>query len=225
MAMKLLIPVLCAFAAASGIQAESVESILSRMDQAAPLFHGISANVQMTTYTKIISDTTVDNGVLKIQRRKEKGTRAILDFSGEKDAREIAFLGNIIRIYYPNLNLYQDIDVGKNSDVLNQFLLLGFGSSGKELSESYDISAEGSENLAGQDTTKLSLTPKTSKVKDRLAKIEMWIPSGAAYPVQQQFYEPSGNFRKVAYSQIKINPPMKGNLELKLPSGARKRSA
>ncbi len=225
MAIKLLIPVLCAFAAASSIQAESVESVLSRMDQAAPLFHGMSANVEMTTYTKIISDTTVDNGILRIQRQAGKGTRAILDFSGEKDAREIAFLGNLIRIYYPNLKLYQDYDVGKNSDVLNQFLLLGFGSSGKELSENYEITAAGSENVAGQETTKLLLIPKSQKVKDRLGRIEMWIPNGAGYPIQQQFYEPSGNFRKVTYSQIKINPPMKGTLELKLPSGAKKRSA
>lgn len=225
MAIKLLIPVLCAFAAANVARAESVQNILSRMDQAAPSFHGMTANVEMTTFTKIISDTTLDNGVLKIQRQKGKGMRALLDFSGEKDAREIAFLGNLIRIYYPNLKLYQDYDIGKNSDVLNQFLLLGFGSSGKELSENYEISVEGNENVAGQDTTKLLLIPKSEKVKDRLAKIEMWIPNGAGYPVQQQFYEPSGNFRKVSYSQIKINPPMKGNLELKLPSGAKKRSA
>ena len=225
MATKLLIPVLCVLAAASASKAESVENILARMDAAAPKFYGMAASVQMTTFTKIISDTTVENGELKIQRLKGKGTRAIIDFSGEKDAREIAFLGSIIRIYYPNLKLYQDYDVGQNSDVLNQFLLLGFGSSGKDLSDNYDIKDQGSENLAGQNTTKLLLVPKSDKVKEKLAKIEMWIPDGAGYPVQQQFYEPSGNYRKVAYSQIKINPPMKGNLELKLPSGAKKRSA
>src|SRR5690242_21530133 len=50
--------------------------------------------------------------------------------------------------------------------------------------------------------------------------IEMWIPANAAYPIQQQFYEPTnGNYRRVTYSNVKLNPSFKGNLELKLPSG------
>jgi len=33
-----------------------------------------------------------------------------------------------------------------------------------------------------------------------LEKIEIWIPPDAAYPVQQQFYEPSGNYRARTYA-------------------------
>jgi outer membrane lipoprotein-sorting protein len=121
--------------------------------------------------------------------------------------------------------MYQDYDVGKNSNVLNQFLLLGFGSSGKELAQSYEISAAGTENVAGVEATKLLLLPKSEGVKQRLSKIEMWIPANAAYPIQQQFYEPSGNYEKVTYSNVKLNPSMKGNLELKLPSGVKRRSS
>jgi outer membrane lipoprotein-sorting protein len=121
--------------------------------------------------------------------------------------------------------MVQDYDVGKNSDVLNQFLLLGFGSSGKELAQSYEISAAGTENVAGVETTKLLLLPKSPGVKERLSKIEMWIPANAAYPIQQQFYEPSGNYRQVTYSNVKLNPSIKGNLELKLPSGVKRRSS
>lgn len=192
------------------------------MDQAAPRFRAMSADVQMTTYTAIIGDKTVEDGTLKMQRLKSGEVRAIIDFSHQTDAREIAFLGKIIRIYYPNLKTYQDYDVGKNTDILNQFLLLGFGSSGKELARSYTITQDGTEKIAGQDTTKLLLVPNDPKVKDRLSKIEMWIPNDAAYPVQQQFFEPSGNYRIVTYLNIKINPQMKGTLELKLPSGAKK---
>jgi len=192
------------------------------MDQAAPRFRAMQSDVQMTTYTAIIGDKTVENGTLKMQRLKSGEVRAIIDFSNQTDAREIAFLGKIIRIYYPNLKTYQDYDVGKNTDILNQFLLLGFGSSGKELAQSYTITQDGTEKVAGQDTTKLLLVPNDPKVKERLSKIEMWVPNDAAYPVQQQFFEPSVNYRIVTYSNVKINPPMKGTLELKLPSGAKK---
>jgi outer membrane lipoprotein-sorting protein len=215
---------LCMLAGALALPAESVDSILSRMDQAAPLFHGVSADIHMITYTAIIGDKTDENGTLKMQR-KGSAVRAIIDFSGQTDAREIAFLGNIIRMYYPKLKMYQDYDVGKNSNVLNQFLLLGFGSSGKELAQSYEISAAGTENVAGVETTKLLLLPKSEGVKQRLSKIEMWIPVNAAYPIQQQFYEPSGNYERVTYSNVKLNPSIKGNLELKLPSGVKRRSS
>jgi outer membrane lipoprotein-sorting protein len=220
--MKKLLPVLCLSIYAMAAKAQSVDAILGRMDQAAPHFHAMSADVQMTTYTAIIGDKTVENGTLKMQRLKSGDVRAIIDFSGQTDAREIAFLGRIIRIYYPNLNSYQDYDVGKNTDVLNQFLLLGFGSSGKDLARSYAITAQGSEKVAGQDTTKLLLVPNDPKVKDRLSKIEMWILNDAAYPIQQQFFEPSGNYRIVTYTNVKIDPSMKGTLELKLPSSAKK---
>jgi outer membrane lipoprotein-sorting protein len=215
---------LCMLAGALILPAESVDTILSRMDQAAPLFHGVSADIEMLTYTAILGDKTDETGTLKMQR-KGGVVRAIIDFSGQSDAREIAFLGNIIRMYYPKLKMYQDWDVGKNGDVLNQFLLLGFGSSGKELGQSYDISAEGTEKVAGTDTTKLLLLPKSAGVKEHLSKIEMWIPGNASYPIQQQFYEPTnGNYRRVTYSNVKLNPPLKGNLELKLPSGVKRRS-
>ena len=46
--------------------------------------------------------------------------------------------------------------------------------------------------------------------------------AGRANPVQQQFYEPSGNNRKLTYSNIQLNPPIVGTLELKLPPGVEK---
>lgn len=220
--MRKLLTALCLSACAAGAYAQSVDAVLTRMDQAAPRFRAMQSDVQMTTYTAIIGDKTVEHGTLKMQRLKPGEVRAIIDFSNQTDAREIAFLGKIIRIYYPNLKTYQDYDVGKNTDILNQFLLLGFGSSGKELSQSYAITQDGTEKVAGQDTTKLLLVPNDPKVKERLSKIEMWVPNDAAYPIQQQFFEPSGNYRIVTYSNVKINPPMKGTLELKLPSGAKK---
>jgi outer membrane lipoprotein-sorting protein len=215
---------LCAFVFAAALRAQSVDDVLKRMDKAAPAFHAMTADVQMITYTAIIGDTTAENGTLKMQRLKPNDVRAIIDFSQQTDARVIAFLGRIVRIYYPNLKAYQDYEVGKNSDVLNQFLLLGFGSSGRDLAQSYTITSEGPEKVLAQETEKLLLVPKDPKVKERLQKIEMWIPNDAAYPVQQQFYEPSGNYRKVTYINVKLNPSLKRPLELKLPPGVKRQS-
>lgn len=219
--MKLLIPVLCLLSSSLAF-GQSAAAVLGRMDEAAPKFHAVTADLDMVTFTAIISDKTEEQGTLKMQRLKSGEVRAILAFPGQADARTIAFLGTIVRIYYPNAKTYQDFDVGKNTDVLNQFLLLGFGSSGKDLAAGYDISVEGQEKVAGRDTTKLLLLPKSKQVKDRLSKIEMWVPDDAAYPVQQEFYEPSGNYRIVTYNNVRVNPPIKGTLELNLPHGVKR---
>lgn len=204
---------------------QNVQAVLARMDAAAPKFHGLSANVEMVTYTAIINDKTDESGTFKMQRLKSGEVRAIVDFPGPADARTIAFLGRIVRIYYPNSKAYQDFDVGKNIDVLNQFLLLGFGSSGRDLAANYDITTEGQEKVAGRDTTKLLLLPKTQQVKERLSKVEIWVPNDASYPVQQEFSEPSGNYKIVTYTDVKLNPPIKGTLELKLPKGAKRQGS
>ncbi len=222
--MRVLVPVLCVFASFN-LQGQSVEAVLSRMDKAAPTFHAVSADVKMTTHTAIIDDTEVETGTFKMQRVKGQEVRAVLDFSQERDSRQIGFLGRIVRIYYPKLKTYQDYDLGKNTDILNQFLLLGFGSYGRDLAASYAITFEGEEKVEGRATTKLALVPKNPDVAKRLSKIEVWVPNDAAYPVQQKFTEPSGNYRVVTYSDIKVNPPIRGKLELKLPSGVKKQSS
>jgi hypothetical protein len=140
--MRTLRVAVCLLVAEIGMNAQSAEAVLGRMDQAAPTFRGMTADVQMKTYTAILSDTTTENGTLKMQRLKNGDVRAIIDFSGQTDARVIAFLGRIVRIYYPKLKAYQDYEVGKNTDVLNQFLLLGFGSSGRQLAQSYQITMD-----------------------------------------------------------------------------------
>jgi outer membrane lipoprotein-sorting protein len=91
--------------------------------------------------------------------------------------------------------------------------------------ESYDISSPGTEKISGVEATKLVLVPKVPKVKEKLSKVEVWIRSGVAYPIQQQFFEPNGNYRVVLYSSVKLDPSIKGTLEFKVPPGAKKQGS
>lgn len=208
------------------VNAEDVNAILSRMDASAPTLRSMSADIKMVTVTAIIDDRLTETGTLKMQKKKSDSVRAVIDFSALKDgARVIGFFGKIVRIYYPKADYYQDYEVGKNSNVLNQFLLLGFGSSGHDLAAGYTIAADGTEKLAGIETTKLLLTPKDSKVAEHLSKIEIWIPKGESNPIQQQFFEPSGNYRIVTYSNLHLNPAMPQDLDIKMQKGTQKHSS
>jgi outer membrane lipoprotein-sorting protein len=191
------------------------------MDDTAPKFHAATADLNMDTYEQLLDDHTKELGTLQMQRDGTE-VRAIVAFTGGHDARTLYFQGKTVRVYFPNLKSYKDYQLGSSSQVLNQFLLLGFGSSGKELAANYSISDGGSETIENQSATKLILIPKSDQVKQHLTKVFIWIPSDVANPVQQQFFEPNGNFRKVTYSNIKINPPIEGKLKLKLPGDAKR---
>jgi|GEM_PF-1652697 len=224
--MRKLLAGICVLATALLCRAEDAATILKRMDASAPALRAMSADMRMVTLTAVIDDKISESGTLKMKKGKGTAVRAVIDFSAQSDsAREIGFFGKSVRIYYPNLHYYQDYDLGKNSNILNQLLLLGFGTSGEELAQSYTISAEGTEKIAGVNATKLLLDPKDPKVKAHLSKIEIWIPDGESSPIQQQFYEPTGNYRLVTYTNVRINPPIKGDLDIQMQSGTQKRDS
>jgi outer membrane lipoprotein-sorting protein len=224
--VKPVLVAFCTLVCSSQVFGESLESILARMDQSAPSFHGATAKLVLVNYTAILGDTTTERGTLQMQRLKQNDVRAIIDFSAlPENARVVSFQGKTLKIYYPNTKEVQEYAVGKNADVLNQFLLLGFGSSGKDLRTNYVISEKGSETIAGKTTTRLQLIPKDPELKSKLSEVELWIPADATYPLQQKFSESkaSGNYRQVTYSDVQINPEMKGALEFKIPANTAKK--
>jgi outer membrane lipoprotein-sorting protein len=202
--------------------AESLQSILGRMDATAPSFKGIGATLHMVSHTAILNDDTTQNGVLHMRRVRPGEVRALINFTDEKDKHTVAFGDRLVKMYYPNLNLVQVYDLGRNAKLIDQYLLLGFGSSGKDLQNSYDIKEAGTESINGRNTTKLELTPKSKEAQERLAKAEIWFPEDADYPVQQKFYQPNGNFTLVTYSNFQLNPSFnQKDLELNTPQGVK----
>jgi outer membrane lipoprotein-sorting protein len=76
--------------------------------------------------------------------------------------------------------------------------------------------------VGSQPTTRLQLTPKSQELLKLASTIELWIPEGQSYPVQEKFFEPSKNYKLVTYSAIKMNPELPGAaFDLKLPPGTK----
>src|SRR5262249_10623420 len=88
----------------------------------------------------------------------------------------------------------------------DQFLLLGFGTSGKSLKESYNITVQGEDTIDGKKVVMLELVPKTDEVKKQLSKIQLWLDESTWLPIQQQFYETgSGASFTIQYKNIARN--------------------
>ncbi len=218
--MRTSLLVLCALLCASSLPAESTDAIVARMNEQAASFKGLSAHVNITTYTKVIDDKTDESGTLEMQRSSVKDLRVLLTLTSGSDSHIVFLAHNMARVLEGKT--IKDYDLGKNATLVDQFLLLGFGGSGKDLMDNYDINNAGTQKISDEETTHLVLLPKNPQVKEKLQKAELWIPVGKAYPIQQQFIEPNGNYRLTTYSNVTLNPPRKKALEFKPPPGTTK---
>lgn len=198
------------------------DEVLAKLDQAAPKFSTMSAGVAQSNYTKVLDETTVETGQISLKKSGPRDLSVKIDFT-KPNPRTIAFRGRKAEIYYPKLNTVQEYDLGKRTDLLNQFLLVGFGTTGKELKANYSVKYIGDESAGEQKTHKLELTPSSSARVDKLQKLELWVSVDGAYPVQQKFLQQSGDYYLITYTDVKLNPPLgDDDLKLKLPKGVKR---
>jgi outer membrane lipoprotein-sorting protein len=210
---------LLALSAASG---QSLESVLASMDRAAAAFRSMSAEVKRLSHTAVINENTVDTGTMLLKRSKPREMRMLIDLR-EPDPKTVALAGKKLEIYYPKINTVQEYDVGKHRAMMDQFFLIGFGTSGKELAASYTIKLLGSESVAGQKAAHLELIPKSKEVLQHLKKLELWVAEATGYPVQQKFFLPANDYMLVTYTAMKVNPDLADSaLKLKLPGGVKR---
>ncbi len=202
--------------------AVSTEDILGRLDQSAPKFTGLSADLTRVTYTKVIDEKSTENGSILLKRQGPRDLQMLIDIT-KPDAKTVAFQGKKAEVYYPKLKTVQEYDIGKHKGLVDQFLLVGFGTTGKDLKSNYDIKYVGEETIGGQRAQKLELTPRSAQIKDRLRMLELWIAESGAYPVQQKLIQPSGDYYLFTYSGVKLNPQLTdAALRLNLPKGVKR---
>lgn len=200
---------------------DSLENVLERMDRAAASFKALSADVKSVQHTAVINEDNTDIGRMLLKRSKHD-MRMLIELT-QPDVKSIDIQGHKVEIYYPKRNVVEEYDIGERRELVNQFLLIGFGTSGKELSSAYNISVLGSDTVAGQTATHLELVPKSPEVLKNLKKLELWIPDSEGYPIQQKFYLAAGDYKLVTYTNVKVNPPLTdADLKLKVPKDAKR---
>jgi outer membrane lipoprotein-sorting protein len=216
-----IVPVFLSPLLALAAGTESLDNVLTRMNRASASFRAVSADVSWTQHTAVINDDTVDTGTMLLKRTKHD-IRMLINLTAP-NARTIALHEQKLEIYYPEMHQVEEWDVGQHSELLHQFLLIGFGTSGKELAVSYSMKVLGSDTVAGQAALRLELVPKSTKVLSNLKKLELWIPESEAYPIQQKLFLAAGDYKLVTYTNVKVNPPLKdSNLELKVPKDTKR---
>lgn len=201
--------------------AETVQEIRARMDKNAATFQSMTGTLDRVQHTAILNEDEKDSASVRL-KKTSSGLHGYVEFA-EPNRRIIGFQSRQLQVYYPKTKTVEIYDLGKHGSEIDQFLLLGFGISGKDLEKSYEMRVTGTDNIGGKPATRLELVPKSQDALEYLKKVELWIPQGASYPVQEKIYKNSQDYILISYSDVKINPPLSdSDLELHVPAGVKK---
>lgn len=207
--------------ATAAFATDSLDDVLARMDRAAGSFKAFSADLRSVAHTAVINQDDTDSGSILLKDAKH-GMDMLVEFA-VPNRKSIALRDHKLEIYYPKQQSIEEYDISRYRALLEQFMLIGFGTSGKELAGAYSMKVLGADTVAGQQTTRLELLPKSAEVLKNLKKLELWISDAHTYPVQQKFYLTAGDYKLVTYTNVKMNPPLSdSDLKLKVPKDTKR---
>ncbi len=187
-----------------------LEKVLNHMDAVAASFRTAEADFVWDQYTKVVNETDTQSGKVYF-RRSPKQVEMAADIT-QPAPKYVLYQGSTVRVYEPRIDQVTVYDTGKNRADVESFLVLGFGGRGHDLQKSFDVSFQGYEQVGGVRAAKLNLVPKTAKGKNIFAHIILWIDPARGISVQQQFFEPQGDYRLAKYSNIKLNQNIAGDV-------------
>ena len=176
--------------------------VLSRMNDTAKHLKTITADLDYTTVTVLVNDRSTESG--RFYLRNPKNPEILIQFE-KPDAKTILFRHNRAEIYYPKMKRLEEYNLERQSGLVQQFLLLGFGTEQSALKASYDVKLIGEEDLTGESAAVLELIPKQPEISSQLSKVQLWVSEDSWVPVQQQFTQPGGDYLVARYKDTKVN--------------------
>ncbi len=181
----------------------NLEKILAKMDETAARFRTAQARFTWTTFNSVVNEVSgTQTGKIYFQRNgDETEMAAIID---PPDSQQVVFSHGKIQVYKPRTGTLDVYDAGTHREEFETFLVLGFGSSGKDMVKSFDVTYAGEEKIDGTDTIELELVPKSDKIKEHFPKIILWINPQNGISVQQKLLEPNEDYRLAKYSDIQL---------------------
>jgi len=162
----------------------TTDSVLAMMDKSAQDFHTLTADIEHIKYTDVVKDTSTETGKLLV-RHDEKMR---IEFF-QPDRRTILRTGDSLFVFTPKINRVEEYDLGKNREMVDQYVLLGFGTKSENVRKSYLVTVIGETELDHKKTVQLELTPKSDQMRKQIARIQMWIDESSWLPIQQKFFE------------------------------------
>ena len=210
----------CSFRLAAAAQPKptdpaDLDAVLKKMDAVAATFRSTQATFEWDMYEKVIDEVDdFETGVIYYRRSgKENDIEMMAEVkmagagmqSLKPEPKFVLYSGGKVRMYQPKIDQVTEVDLGKNHIDFASYVVLGFGGSGQDLEKVFDVTYAGAETVNGVATAKLQLVPKSEKVRNTYKQILLWIDLERGISVQQQFFQPDGNYRLAKYTNIQVN--------------------
>lgn len=196
----LLFPAHAAFAAGD------LKATLAKLDAAAAKFRSTTADFEFqSVQTEPVPDTEVQKGVVYYHREGSNFQMGVhIDNVDGQPAQRIIVCceGGTVKLYDAKLN---QVTVLSKLSQYESWFMLGFGASGKELAEKWNITDDGPEKIDGVQTEKLEMIPKDATVRRNIAKVTLWMDLERGVSLKQLFNEDPSHYRVCTYTNIKMN--------------------
>ena len=217
-ASAIFVPLLAAWNLPAHAQTSSPQltALLAQLDVASKRFTGATADVQRDFYEKVVHDTTRQKGTVYVERSKgatEFGA-AVYDLAPDgkllpNPSKVITYATGELRVFSPAENQVDSFKSGANQSRYESYLTLGFGGSGHDLAQAWQITDAGPETLTdnGQPVKveKLILTSKDPSVQSSFKQVTLWIDPLRDVSLKQVFDAPSGDRQTATYSNLHLN--------------------
>jgi outer membrane lipoprotein-sorting protein len=187
--------------------ADDLNSVLRKLDAAAANFHTTSADFEFDSITKVpIPDEDIQKGTTYYKREGKTFQMAahIKEVNGKDVPKVYTYTNGVFQLYE---KLPNQVTTLKKLDQYQSWFMLGFGASGKDLEEKWDIKYLGPETIDGKVTQKLQLVAKDATVRKNIPMVTVWMDTDNAVSVKQEFDEGQGQLLKCHYFNIKVNQP------------------
>ena len=204
--------------------AQNLNAALQRVDRLSKGFHALTADVRKIAYTAVIKQSDESSGRLTVFRAPGKDLRMLFEIE-KPGPGAISFAAKKVLIYYPKLAQVEEYDLGgKQTRLIDEFLLLGFGASASDLRKNYSIRYEEMTTVQDRKADLLELVPKSTEAREQFPRIEMWIAQDGGYPLRLKLHQPSKDYQLAEYTNVQVNPPSvtEASVHMKLPKGVKR---
>lgn len=191
----------------------TLDAVLKKMDAVAASFRSAQAEFEWDSYEKVLDEVDdVETGAI-YYRKNGNGVEMMAEVKKvgptlqeqKPEPKYVLFGKGKIQMFQPKVNQVTEFDLGKNHSDFESYVVLGFGGSGQDLKKAFDVTYIEPQTIALAGTAELQLVPKSEKVRNTYSKILLWIDLNKGVSVQQQFFQPQGDYRLTKYSDIQLN--------------------
>jgi outer membrane lipoprotein-sorting protein len=188
--------------------ANDKDKVLRRLDAAAVNFRSTQADFEFDSVeTDPIYEKDIQKGTVYYERKAGSFQMAahIREFNGKPAPKVYAYSDGAVKLYEPMID--QLTTLTKASQYESWFML-GFGASGKDLEQKWEITYLGAETLDGVKTEILEMVPKDPAIRKNLSKVTMWVDPERGVSLKQVLHFGPTEYKVCVYFNISVNQPL-----------------